>query len=44
MELKKKSYGKKEFSLSPSYVQSEDDARDLMSWIINKSAKYKSNN
>jgi hypothetical protein len=32
-------YGKKEFSLSPSYVQSEDDARDLMSWLINKIMK-----
>ena len=32
-------YGKKEFSLSPSYLQSEDDARDLMSWIINKIMK-----
>ena len=32
-------YGKKEFSLTPSYIQSEDDARDLMSWIINKIMK-----
>jgi hypothetical protein len=36
-------YGKKEFSLSPSYVQSEDDARDLMSWIINKIMKPRKN-
>jgi len=32
-------YGKKEFSLNPSYIQSEDDARELMSWIINKIMK-----
>jgi hypothetical protein len=32
-------YGKKEFSLQPSYIQTEDDARELMSWIINKVMK-----
>jgi hypothetical protein len=32
-------YGKKEFSLQPSYIQTEDDARELMSWIINKIMK-----
>jgi hypothetical protein len=36
-------YGKKEFSLNPSYVQSEDDARELMSWIINKIMKPRKN-
>lgn len=32
-------YGKKEFSLNPSYIQTEDDAKELMSWIINKIMK-----
>jgi hypothetical protein len=32
-------YGKKEFSIDPPYIQSEDDAKDLMSWIIQKIMK-----
>jgi len=32
-------YGKKEFSIEPPYIQSEDDAKDLMSWIIQKIMK-----
>lgn len=30
------SYGKKDFSLDPVYIQSNDDANDLMGWMINK--------
>lgn len=30
------SNGRKEFTLDTSYIQSQDDARDLMAWIISK--------
>ena len=36
-------YGKKEFVLDPQYLQTEDDARDLMSWIIKKIMKPRKN-
>jgi hypothetical protein len=36
-------YGKKEFSLNPVYVQSNDDANDLMSWLIDKMLKPRKN-
>ena len=36
-------YGKKEFSLNPVYVQSNDDANDLMSWLISKMLKPRKN-
>lgn len=36
-------YGKKEFSIQPSYIQSEDDAKDLMSWMIEKIMKPRKN-
>jgi hypothetical protein len=36
-------YGKKEFSLDPVYVQSNDDANDLMGWMINKILKPRKN-
>jgi len=32
-------YGKKEFSIQPAYIQKEDDARELMSWMIQKIMK-----
>jgi hypothetical protein len=32
-------YGKKEFNLSPTYIQSQDDANDLMAWMISKIMK-----
>jgi hypothetical protein len=32
-------YGRKEFAIDSPYIQSEDDARDLMSWIIEKIMK-----
>ena len=37
------SYGKKEFSLNPVYIQSNDDANDLMGWMINKMLKPRKN-
>jgi len=36
-------YGKKEFSLDPIYVQSNDDANELMGWIINKILRPRKN-
>lgn len=36
-------YGKKEFSLDPAYIQTEDDAKDLMSWIIQKIMRPRKN-
>lgn len=32
-------YGKKEFSLNAPYIQSQDDAQDLMQWVISKIMK-----
>ena len=32
-------YGNKEFTLEVPYVQTQDDARDLMAWIISKTHK-----
>jgi hypothetical protein len=32
-------YGKKDFSLDVPYIQSQDDAESLMSWLINKITK-----
>jgi hypothetical protein len=32
-------YGKKDFNLSPTYIQSQDDANNLMAWMISKIMK-----
>jgi hypothetical protein len=32
-------YGKKDFSLDVPYIQSQDDAENLMSWLVNKITK-----
>jgi hypothetical protein len=32
-------YGKKDFSITPTYVQTQDDANNLMGWIISKIMK-----
>jgi hypothetical protein len=32
-------YGRKDFNLSPTYIQSQDDANNLMSWMISKIMK-----
>jgi hypothetical protein len=32
-------YGKKDFSISPTYIQSQDDANSLMAWMISKIMK-----
>jgi hypothetical protein len=37
------SYGKKEFSLDTPYVQSNDDANELMGWMINKILRPRKN-
>jgi hypothetical protein len=34
-------YGKNEFAIDTPYIQSEDDAQQLMGWIINKVMKPK---
>ena len=36
IKFSRMNYGKKDFNLDPVYIQTEDDANDLMSWIINK--------
>jgi hypothetical protein len=36
-------YGKKEFSLDPVYVQSNDDANELMGWMTSKILKPRKN-
>lgn len=36
IKFSRMNYGKKEFNLDPIYIQTQDDATDLMSWIINK--------
>ena len=32
-------YGKKEFNLSAKYTQSDDDARELMGWVVKKTLR-----
>lgn len=32
-------YGKKEFSIDARYIQSEDSARELMGWMVNKTMR-----
>jgi hypothetical protein len=36
-------YGKKEFTLDPVYIQSNDDANDLMAWLTQKILKPRKN-
>ena len=38
----RKKYGKKDFNLNPIYIQTQDDANDLMEWLINKTLVPKS--
>jgi len=39
IKLSRMSYGKKDFSLQVQYIQSHDDAENLMSWLIKKIMK-----
>lgn len=39
----RKKYGRKEFNLNPLYVQSYDDANDLMEWLISKTLRLRKN-
>jgi hypothetical protein len=39
IKLSRMSYGKKDFNLNVPYVQSQDAAESLMSWVINKIMK-----
>ena len=39
IKLSRMTYGKKDFSLDVAYLQTEDDANDLMSWLISKIMK-----
>ena len=39
IKLSRMTYGKKDFSLQVPYVQSHDDAENLMSWVIKKIMK-----
>jgi hypothetical protein len=35
----RKKYGRKEFSINPVYIQTEDDATEMMQWLINKTLR-----
>ena len=39
IKLSRSKYGKREFALDSPYIQDEDSANNLMSWIINKTLK-----
>ena len=39
IKISRLTYGKKDFSLNAPYIQTYDDAQNLMSWIINKVSK-----
>ena len=41
IKLSRMAYGKNEFSLETPYIQTEDQAKSLMKWIINKLMKPK---
>jgi hypothetical protein len=41
IKLSRLTYGKNEFSLDAAYIQTQDDAQELIGWIINKSLKPK---
>jgi len=35
----RKKYGKKEFNITPLYIQSQDSANEMMEWLINKTLR-----
>lgn len=37
----RKKFGKREFSLAPQYIQSRDDANEMMRWLIDKTFKQR---
>jgi hypothetical protein len=39
IKVSRMTYGKKDFSLQTSYIQTQDDANNLMEWIVNKVVK-----
>jgi hypothetical protein len=39
IKTSRKKYGRKDFNLSPLYIQSQDDANEMMQWLINKTLK-----
>jgi hypothetical protein len=39
IKLSRMTYGKKDFSIATSYIQTQDDANDLMSWLLGKIIK-----
>ena len=41
IKLSRLTYGKNEFSLDAAYIQTQDDAQELIGWLINKSLKPK---
>jgi hypothetical protein len=41
IKLSRLTYGKNEFSLDAPYIQTQDDAQELIGWIINKSLSPK---
>ena len=41
IKLSRLTYGKNEFSLDAPYIQTQDDAQELIGWIINKSLNPK---
>ena len=41
IKVSRLTYGKKDFSLNAPYIQTYDDAKNLMSWVIGKVAKQR---
>lgn len=39
IKLSRMTYGRKDFSITTSYIQTQDDANNLMKWILNKITK-----
>jgi len=39
IKLSRMTYGKKDFSISTSYIQTQDDANNLMKWLMSKISK-----
>jgi hypothetical protein len=41
IQLSRSKYGKREFSLDSPYIQNDDAATNLMSWLVNKTLKQR---
>lgn len=41
IKISRQKYGKKEFNINPIYIQSVDDANDLMEWMVSKTLRLR---